>query len=106
MTRALADLGRGGWNPAGWQRPTWADAVLLRRMLAAALTALAAFLFLRGDPGAERTPVLVAARDLAPGRLLEAGDLHAAPREAPRRRPAPSGNRTARRHGSEEATRT
>ncbi|MFI2284333.1 SAF domain-containing protein [Nocardia beijingensis] len=82
MTRALADLGRGGWNPAGWQRPAWADAVLLRRMLAAALTALAAFLFLRGDPGAERTPVLVAARDLAPGRLLEAGDLHAAPREA------------------------
>ncbi|MBF6195317.1 MULTISPECIES: SAF domain-containing protein [Nocardia] len=82
MTRALADLGRGGWNPAGWQRPPWADAVLLRRLLAAALTALAAFLFLRGDPGTERTTVLVAARDLAPGRLLESGDLRAAPREA------------------------
>ncbi|WP_039801050.1 SAF domain-containing protein [Nocardia araoensis] len=81
MTRALADLGRG-WNPYGWQRPPWADAVLVRRLLAIALAALAALLFLRGDPGAERITVLVAGRDLAPGRLLEAGDLRPAPREA------------------------
>ncbi|MFF7939923.1 SAF domain-containing protein [Nocardia gamkensis] len=82
MTRVLADLGRGGWNPAGWQRPSWADAVLARRLLAAALAALAVLLFLRGDPDTERTTVLVAGRDLAPGRLLEAGDLRPAPREA------------------------
>ncbi|MBF6341819.1 flagella basal body P-ring formation protein FlgA [Nocardia abscessus] len=82
MTRALADLGRGGWNPSGWQRPPWADIVLARRLLAAALAALAALLFLRGDPDAERTPVVVAHRDLAPGRLLEAGDLRSVPREA------------------------
>ncbi|MGW4281626.1 SAF domain-containing protein, partial [Nocardia sp. NPDC004750] len=81
MTRALADLGRG-WNLSGWQRPPWADAVLARRLLAAVLAVLAAFLFFRGDPGAERTTVLVAGRDLAPGRLLEADDLRAVPREA------------------------
>ncbi|MEU2039166.1 SAF domain-containing protein [Nocardia niwae] len=82
MTRALSDLGRGGWNPLGRQRPHWADAVLARRLLAVALAALAAFLFLRGDPDTERTTVLVAGRDLAPGRLLEAGDLRSAPRAA------------------------
>ncbi|MGQ4598302.1 SAF domain-containing protein [Nocardia sp. R6R-6] len=82
MTRALADLGRGGWNPSGWQRPPWADAVLARRLLAAVLAALAAVLLIRGDPGTERMPIVVAARDLAPGRLLEAGDLRSAPREA------------------------
>lgn len=82
MTRALVDLGRGGWNPSGWQRPRWADAVLARRLLAAALAAVAALLFLRGDPDTERTTVVVAERDLAPGRLLEAGDLRSAPREA------------------------
>ncbi|MGQ4616602.1 SAF domain-containing protein [Nocardia sp. R7R-8] len=81
MTRALADLGRG-WNPSGWQRPPWADTVLVRRLLAVALAVLAAFLFLRGDPGTQRVTVLVAGRDLAPGRLLEAGDLRPAPREA------------------------
>ncbi|WP_330228437.1 SAF domain-containing protein [Nocardia sp. NBC_00508] len=82
MTRALADLGRGGWNPSGWQRPPWADVVLARRLLAAALAVLAAVLFVRGDPDAERMPILVAARDLEPGRLLEEGDLRSAPREA------------------------
>ncbi|MGW4713419.1 SAF domain-containing protein [Nocardia sp. NPDC004260] len=81
MTRALADLGRG-WNLSGWQRPPWADAVLARRLLAAVLAVLAAFLFFRGDPSAGRTTVLVAGRDLAPGRLLEADDLRAVPREA------------------------
>ncbi|MEU4344554.1 SAF domain-containing protein [Nocardia sp. NPDC023852] len=81
MTRALADLGRGGWHPT-WQRPSWADALLVRRLLAAALAVLAAFLFFRGDPGAERTTVIVAGRDLTPGRLLEAGDLRSAAREA------------------------
>ncbi|MGK8487277.1 SAF domain-containing protein [Nocardia asiatica] len=82
MTRALADFGRGGWNPAGWQRPPWAYIALARRLLAAALAALAVFLFLRGDPDTARTPVVVAGRDLPPGRLLEAGDLRSVPREA------------------------
>ncbi|WP_280497522.1 SAF domain-containing protein [Nocardia asiatica] len=82
MTRALADSGRGGWHPAGWQRPPWADIALARRLLAAALAALAVFLFLRGDPDTVRTPVVVAGRDLPPGRLLEAGDLRSVPREA------------------------
>ncbi|MEU2034803.1 SAF domain-containing protein [Nocardia amamiensis] len=82
MTRALADLGRGGWNPSGWERPPWADAVLVRRILAAVLAVLAAVLFVRGDPGTESTMVVIAARDLAPGRLLEPGDLRSAPREA------------------------
>ncbi|MGK8522095.1 SAF domain-containing protein [Nocardia asteroides] len=82
MTRAFADLGRGGWNPSEWQRPPWADAVLARRLLAAVLAALAALLFLRGDPDTERTTALVASRDLSPGRLLEAGDLRPVPREA------------------------
>ncbi|MEV6322446.1 SAF domain-containing protein [Nocardia sp. NPDC051787] len=82
MTRALADLGRGGWNPSGWQRPPWADAVLARRLLAAVLAVLAAVLSLRGDPDTETTTVVIAARELAPGRLLEPGDLRSAPREA------------------------
>ncbi|WP_067476715.1 SAF domain-containing protein [Nocardia amamiensis] len=82
MTHALADLGRGGWNPSGWQRPQWADAALARRLFAAALAVVAAVLFVRGDPQTERTPVVVAARDLAPGRLIEPGDLRSSPREA------------------------
>ncbi|MFE7745489.1 SAF domain-containing protein [Nocardia sp. NPDC057455] len=82
MTRAFADLRRGGWNPSGWQRPPWADAVLARRLLAAALAALATLLLVRGDPDTERTTVVVAGRDLTPGQLLEADDLRATPREA------------------------
>ncbi|MEU7631519.1 SAF domain-containing protein [Nocardia sp. NPDC049220] len=81
MTRTLATLGRGGWDSV-WQRPPWADAVLGRRLLAAAFAVLAAFLFFRGDPGAERTTIVLADRDLAPGHLLAAGDLRSAPREA------------------------
>ncbi|MEV0252521.1 SAF domain-containing protein [Nocardia sp. NPDC050712] len=56
-------------------RPPWADLLLVRRLLAAALTVLAAVLFLRGDPDTHSAPVVVAAHDLPPGRLLAAGDL-------------------------------
>ncbi|WP_433758889.1 SAF domain-containing protein [Nocardia sp. CA-135398] len=75
-TRSFADLGRGDTlRSAIWNRPPWADALLARRLLAAALTALAIVLFLRGDPGSARAEVVVAGRDLPPGHLLEATDL-------------------------------
>jgi len=73
------DLGR----PPRWEvlidrRPAWADARLARRILAVALTALAGFLFIRGDPAARRIPVVVAAHDLAPGQAVRAADLRIA----------------------------
>ena len=83
MTRTFADLGRGtGVRFPEWNRPTWVDNSLARRVLAGALVALAGILFLRGDPGAERKSVVVAAHDLPPGRLLEANDLRSARQES------------------------
>ena len=77
-TRSFADLGRGdSLRSVIWNRPPWADALLARRLLAAALTALAIVLLLRGDPGSARTEIVVAGRDLPPGHLLEATDLRA-----------------------------
>ncbi|WP_280305899.1 SAF domain-containing protein [Nocardia neocaledoniensis] len=76
MTRSLADLGRGSsWRFALGNRPAWADALLARRVLAGALALTALVLFVRGDPGDTRREVVVAARELAPGRLLTADDL-------------------------------
>ncbi|APE37210.1 flagellar biosynthesis protein FlgA [Nocardia mangyaensis] len=76
MTRSLADLGRGSsWRFALGNRPAWADALLVRRIAAAALALVALALFIRGDPGGARVAVVVAATDLAPGRLLTAADL-------------------------------
>ncbi|MEV0076300.1 SAF domain-containing protein [Nocardia neocaledoniensis] len=76
MTRSLADLGRGSsWRFALGNRPAWADALLARRVLAGALALTALALFIRGDPGDARREVVVAARELAPGRLLTADDL-------------------------------
>ncbi|WP_043657526.1 SAF domain-containing protein [Nocardia thailandica] len=76
MTRSLADLGRGGgWRAALHNRPSWADTVVLRRALAALLALAAVALFLRDDPAGARRDVVVAARDLTPGRLLAADDL-------------------------------
>lgn len=55
----------------GWRRVT-----LIRRWLAGLLIVAAAVLAARGQFGApERDPVLVAARDLAPGSTLSSGDL-------------------------------
>ncbi|MFQ6392372.1 SAF domain-containing protein [Nocardia sp. KC 131] len=83
MTRSFGDLGRGGaLRFALWHRPPWADGLLARRLLAAALTALAAALFVRGDPGSERTQIVIAGRDLPPGHLIEADDLRATARES------------------------
>ncbi|WP_280222462.1 SAF domain-containing protein [Nocardia neocaledoniensis] len=76
MTRSLADLERGSsWRFALGNRPAWADALLARRVLAGALALTALALFVRGDPGDARREVVVAARELAPGRLLTADDL-------------------------------
>ncbi|WP_194815919.1 SAF domain-containing protein [Nocardia sp. XZ_19_385] len=81
--KSRTDLGRE--NPLRAvldNRPPWADLLLVRRLLAAALTVLAAVLFLRGDPDTHPAQVVVADHDLPPGRLLAAGDLRTAPRES------------------------
>ncbi|MGW6726441.1 SAF domain-containing protein [Nocardia sp. NPDC055029] len=92
MTRSLADLGRGSsWRFALGNRPAWADALLARRIAAAVLALLALVMFVRGDPGASRHAVVVAARDLAPGRLLTADDLRVDHHES---RSLPSGSAT------------
>ncbi|MEU1428297.1 SAF domain-containing protein [Nocardia sp. NPDC005746] len=62
-------------------RLTWVDSVLLRRAGAVALLMAAAFLAVRPDPSADRTSVLVAARELPPGQVLGDGDLRTADRE-------------------------
>ncbi|MEU1984100.1 SAF domain-containing protein [Nocardia sp. NPDC019395] len=73
---ARGRLGSGDtWREAFDNRPPWADAVLLRRVLAALCAVAAAVLFLRDDPERVRVSVVVAARDLAPGHLLEPADL-------------------------------
>ncbi|MFD6350895.1 SAF domain-containing protein [Nocardia tengchongensis] len=63
-------------------RLAWADTVLLRRAGAVALLVAAGFLAVRADPAAGRTPVLVAARELAPGQVLGDDDVRPAAREA------------------------
>lgn len=63
-------------------RPGWAHAAMLRRVLAVLLTALGVALMLRGNPDAVRTPVVVAAHDVAPGRLLTADDTRVVYRAA------------------------
>lgn len=74
-----ARLGSGEtWRDAFDNRPEWADAVLLRRVLAGFCAVAAAVLFVRGDPDAARVPVVVAAHDLAPGQLLATADLRIA----------------------------
>ncbi|MBB5914642.1 Flp pilus assembly protein CpaB [Nocardia transvalensis] len=77
--RLDADLGR---EPRRYltsrYRPAWADSTLLRRLLAVALAVLAGALLVRGDPGRHESAVVVAAHDLAPGRVLAAGDLRVA----------------------------
>ncbi|MEU4315338.1 SAF domain-containing protein [Nocardia sp. NPDC024068] len=74
-----ARLGSGdNWREAFDNRPPWMDATLIRRVLAALFAFAAVTLLLRGDPGGARVPVVVAARDLAPGHLLTAADLRQA----------------------------
>lgn len=63
-------------------RPDWTRTVAARRVAAAALVVLAAVAALRSDPRGEQTDIVVAARDLAPGVELTAGDVHLETRTA------------------------
>ncbi|MFF3569580.1 SAF domain-containing protein [Nocardia jiangxiensis] len=79
VRRGDLDLGRiPRWEWLRHRRPAWLDGTLARRILAAALTALAGFLLLRGNPAAQRVEVVVAAHDLPPGRAVTAADLRTA----------------------------
>ncbi|EOM77626.1 flagellar biosynthesis protein FlgA [Rhodococcus rhodnii] len=60
--------------------PHWARAVLVRRVAAGVLAALALVLALQGDRDGETATVVVAARDLAPGTVVGAEDVTAAQR--------------------------
>lgn len=55
--------------------PAWARTALLRRLAAAALALAALVVALAPDGADDRVPVLLAARDLAPGGSLGAADL-------------------------------
>ncbi|HEX9834900.1 MAG TPA: SAF domain-containing protein [Mycobacterium sp.] len=56
-------------------RPDWSRTVAARRVAAGALVILAAVAALRPDPDHERTDIVVAARDLAPGIELSTADV-------------------------------
>lgn len=56
-------------------RPGWARTVHARRAVAAVLIVLAGVLALRGDPAADHTEVVVAARDLRPGQVIAVEDV-------------------------------
>lgn len=63
-------------------RPDWSRTVAARRVAAALLVVLAAVAALRPDPDDDRSPVVVAARDLAPGTALTAADVRLETRTA------------------------
>ncbi|WP_102143958.1 SAF domain-containing protein [Mycobacterium hubeiense] len=56
-------------------RPDWSRTVTARRIAAGGLVVLAGVAALRDDPHGDRTEVVVAARDLAPGVELTATDV-------------------------------
>jgi Flp pilus assembly protein CpaB len=64
-------------------RPDWSRTVVARRVAAGALVVLAAIAALRPDPAQERTDIVVAARDLAPGIELGSADVRLETRTAP-----------------------
>ena len=64
-------------------RPDWSRTVAARRVAAGALVVLAAIAALRPDPAQERTDIVVAARDLAPGIELGSADVRVETRTAP-----------------------
>ncbi|MGV0837391.1 SAF domain-containing protein [Mycolicibacterium thermoresistibile] len=71
---------RESLNPSAWSRltelrPDWTRTLAARRIAAAALVMLAAVAALRSDPQGERTEVVIAARDLAPGVALGTDDV-------------------------------
>lgn len=59
-------------------RPGWTRTVLVRRSAAGVLALLAAVLFVRDAAATDRVPIVVAARDLAPGRPLQLEDVRIA----------------------------
>lgn len=63
-------------------RPDWSRTMAARRTAAAALVVLAAVAAFRGDPDDDRTHVVVAARDLAPGAALTESDVRLESRPA------------------------
>jgi Flp pilus assembly protein CpaB len=63
-------------------RPDWSRTLAARRLAAGALVILAAVAALRPDPAHERTDVVIAARDLAPGIELGAADVRLETRTA------------------------
>ncbi|MEN4478143.1 SAF domain-containing protein [Mycolicibacterium cosmeticum] len=75
-------------NPAPWSRlrhglrPSWTRTVAARRVAAGLLVLLAAAAALRPDPDTAVRPVLVAARDLAPGITLTQADVQIEKRAA------------------------
>jgi pilus assembly protein CpaB len=78
LAPTLRDRLRQSFGNRGWPR-----ALALRRLCAAALVLLAAWLALAPRPPSEpTTPMVVAARDLAPGITLSAGDLRVVPAPA------------------------
>jgi Flp pilus assembly protein CpaB len=67
---------------SGALRPDWIRTTTARRVAAGALVLLAAAAALRPDPGGERVPTVVAARDLTPGITLTGDDVHVESRTA------------------------
>jgi len=63
-------------------RPGWFRTPTARRVAAGLLVVVAVLLMFRGDPGAARTSVVVAARDLSPGHTLTRDDVTVAERES------------------------
>jgi Flp pilus assembly protein CpaB len=63
-------------------RPDWSRTAAARRVAAGALVVLAAIAGLRPDPAQERTDIVVAARDLAPGIELGSADVRVETRTA------------------------
>src|SRR4051794_4613423 len=63
-------------------RPDWSRTLAARRIVAAALVILAAVVALRSDPQGDRTEIVVATRDLAPGVELTADDVRLETRTA------------------------
>ena len=66
----------------GGLRPDWSRTMAARRVAAGALVVLAATAALRSDPDGDRTEIVVAGRDLAPGVELTAADVHLETRTA------------------------
>ncbi|MGW4579226.1 RcpC/CpaB family pilus assembly protein [Rhodococcus aetherivorans] len=63
-------------------RPGWARTVAVRRAIAAGLVGVAAVSALTGGPSGDRTPTVVAARDLRPGQTLTADDVTVVERDS------------------------